>query len=130
MSDVLAYHDISLDNNTSFRVKVYAEILGPTNAWWGSVHNLVLLGESNGDPLSTKASLVSCARKDVAIDSVTVKNVSSTLEYRGLCFRLCAKQGCTFLKAYLPTERVKKKQADKSFEYMVKRLLEILDQSL
>uniref|UniRef100_A0AAV1TAF0 Uncharacterized protein n=1 Tax=Peronospora matthiolae TaxID=2874970 RepID=A0AAV1TAF0_9STRA len=130
MSDVLAYHDISLDNCTSFRVKVYAEILGSTNAWWGSVHNLVLLDESKGDPFSTKASLVSCGRKDIAIDFVTVKNVSSVLEYRGLCFQLCAKQGCTFLKASLPTERVKKKQADKSFEYMVKRLLEILGQSL
>ncbi|CAI5732541.1 unnamed protein product [Hyaloperonospora brassicae] len=130
MSDVFAYHDISLDNETSFRVKVYAEQLGSTKAWWGSVHNLVLLDESNGDPFTTEASLVSCAQNDVVIDFVTIKSVSGLSEYGGLCFQLSRKQGCSFLKAYLPKGRLAKKQADKGFEFIVTRLLEILGRSL
>ncbi|KAI9905866.1 hypothetical protein PsorP6_013797 [Peronosclerospora sorghi] len=65
LSDTGFYHDISLDNQMNFRVKVYSETSG--TPWWNSVPNFLLLDDSNGDPFSTKLSVNMNKKQKVAI---------------------------------------------------------------
>ncbi|KAJ8571790.1 hypothetical protein ON010_g5044 [Phytophthora cinnamomi] len=128
LSGVTSCHDISLDNTTSFRVKVIAELLEPGRAWWGSVNDLVLFDEPHGDPLKTKVSLVSCSDKDLTIEFVTIKHTSDTVNFRGLNFQLSTKQGSTSLQAHPPVQTHANKQVGEAFEFLVSRLVEILDE--
>ncbi|KAL4108568.1 hypothetical protein PRIC1_000282 [Phytophthora ramorum] len=128
LSDVYACHDLSLDNRTNFRIKICAQYLTPGRAWWGSIKDLVLFDESNGDPLTTKVSLVSCSSKDLRIEFVSIKSVSGTVDFRGLVFQLSKKQGCTSLQAFPPRNMLAKGRAGESFEFLVTRLVEILDE--
>jgi hypothetical protein len=95
---VHATHDISLDNSVEFRVKTYAELFSPGRAWWGSIPDLVLLDESNGDPLMTTVSLVPSTRDDLSIEFVVIKRVFGSVDFRGLCFQLAEKDGCISLQ--------------------------------
>ncbi|KAI9905263.1 hypothetical protein PsorP6_013806 [Peronosclerospora sorghi] len=126
LSDTGFYHDISLDNQMNFRVKVYSETSG--TPWWNSVPNFLLLDDSNGDPFSTKVSLLSCPDKKLRIEFVTIKKVFRPVKYRGLLFRLSTNQDCTFLKALPSREILAENQVDKCFEVLVSRLVEILDE--
>ncbi|KAE8896603.1 hypothetical protein PF005_g15208 [Phytophthora fragariae] len=87
LSDVYACHDISLDNNTSFRVKVTTELVEPGRAWWGSIKDFVLFDETDGNPFTTKVSMVSCSDKNLRVEFVVIKWVSGTVNFRGLSFQ-------------------------------------------
>ncbi|EGZ20868.1 hypothetical protein PHYSODRAFT_259564 [Phytophthora sojae] len=128
LSDVHLSHDISLDNNTSFRVKVIAELFEPRKAWWGSIKDFVLLDEPVGDPFKTEVNLVGCSDRDLTVEFVTVKWVSRTVNFRGLGFQKSIKEESTLLRALPPLSMLTGKQPGETFQFLVSRLVEILDE--
>ncbi|ETI56456.1 hypothetical protein F442_00947 [Phytophthora nicotianae P10297] len=121
-------HDIFLRNHTCFRVKIFSHVSTPGKTWWSTIHKSFCFHEaSNGDPFATKVTLEACPRENVRIDNVSIKETSGTVKFRGLYFQLSKKQDSISLQAAPPRNKLQKKRAGDCFEFLVTRLVQILD---
>ncbi|KAE9043066.1 hypothetical protein PR003_g3187 [Phytophthora rubi] len=128
LSQEYVYHDIILDNRTNFRVKVLAAVPTQGKHWWSSIHNLIQFHEScYGDPFSTKVTLGPRASKGLRIKYVSIDKVYDAMEFHGLRFQLSTKSNSVSLDVRPPKEQLAKKTADESFEFLVTRLVQVLD---
>ncbi|KAE8978041.1 hypothetical protein PR003_g24906 [Phytophthora rubi] len=129
LSQEYVYHDIILDNSTRFRVKVLSELTAPGKEWWSSIHNLIRFQESGvGDLFATKVTLDPRASKDLRINYVSIESVYEPVEFHGLRFQLSTKGIDVSLDVLPPEEMLDRKQPDESFEFPVKRLVQVLDE--
>ncbi|KAE8903517.1 hypothetical protein PF005_g29697 [Phytophthora fragariae] len=129
LSQEYVYHDIILDNSTRFRVKVFSELTAPGKEWWSSIHNLIRFQESGvGNSFATKVTLDPRASKDLRINYVSIESVYEPVEFHGLRFQLSTQGNDVSLDVLPPEEMLEKKQPDESFEFLVKRLVQVLDE--
>ncbi|OWY94223.1 hypothetical protein PHMEG_00036110 [Phytophthora megakarya] len=135
LADEYAYHDIILDNEMSFRVKVFSELYPDANSLWSSVKNMIQFQkQASGDPFDTKPTLASDAPRGLSIQHVCTQNVHAVANFHGLRFQTLQGRGrdsleIVTLEVRPPEDMLKKKQAGESLAFLVQTLVEILDPS-